>query len=155
MTHMYGPGQPQGDPLSPHPTSVVPYPGPGLVAVKPRLSAWVWSLAALAVVLLAVAGAFGLLYQNVRAAHERQLADRSAQIDELEAELQRLDDQRLDLETERDELRAALDGTVAQVGQHTACPDAVVAFSEAVSTGTQAQQEAAFEAMVAACDLTL
>lgn len=150
------PGPPEGDPGPPPPTSVVPYPAPSpMMPAKPRLSAWVWVLAAVALVLLAVAGGFGLHYQNVRAANERQAADRSVQIEELEAELQRLDDERRDLELERDELLATLDATLEQMGPHTACPDSVVAFSEAVSGGTEAEQEAAFDAMVQACRLTL
>jgi hypothetical protein len=122
---------------------------------KPRISAWIWVLAGLSVLLLAVAGGFGVQYQNVRAASERQAADHAAEIEELETDLRRLDGEHDGIEEERDELQAALDGMRNQTQQHRACPDSVVAFSEAASTGTLAEQDAAFDAMIAACNVSL
>jgi septal ring factor EnvC (AmiA/AmiB activator) len=139
----------------PHPMSASPYPGYVAAPVKPRLSAWVWVLAALSVVLLVVAGTLGLRYGTVRAANEQAITERAAKIEELNETLRRLADERDRLDEEQASVLAAITDIGAQIDEHEACPDAVLAFDDALGSGTEAEQRAAFEAMVAVCNLRL
>jgi hypothetical protein len=141
---------------TPYPTSVAPYPGYAVTgAVKPRVSAWTWTLAALCPLLLIAAAGAGVQYQNLRAANEQAIATRAAQIEELNTALRRLTDERADLDSEQGEVLSALANTTQQIEDHNGCPDAVLAFSDAAASGTDAEADAAFDAMVAACDVTL
>lgn len=140
---------------TPYPGSAMPYPGYPMAAVKPRLSAWIWVLAALSVVLLVLAGTLGLRYSSVRAANAQAITDREAQIEELHESLRRLADEREHLDEEQETVLAAIADIGVQIDEHEACPNAVLAFDDALGSGTEAEQSAAFEAMVAACHLTL
>jgi hypothetical protein len=139
---------------TPYPTSAAPYPGFGTVtAAKPRLSPWIWVLAGLSVVLVAVAGGFGRHYLNVRAANEQAIADRAAQIEELEGTLRRMANDREDLDSEQAQVLTALAETGLLVRDHEACPDAVTEFFD--TEDGSAEEDAAFDAMLAACDVAL
>ena len=158
-----GPGAPQSASAAPYPTSATPYPTqaaphPGyavMAPAKPRLSAWIWVLAALCLVLLVVAGGAGVHYRNLRTANEQAIAARAAKIEELDSVLRRLTNDRTDLDSEQSEVLSALADAAQQIEEHNGCPDAVLAFGDAAASSTEAEANAAFEAMVAACNVTL